>query len=139
MKSRSSPSPRSRDWNVWAWALTVPGNNALPGKGTSPGSGAWMGPTKAIRPSVMATARSVAHPAGVRTRSGSSLTGARATPPRRQLYRDDVVTAVHEDDLAGDPGRQVRGQEERGIADLAQLDVALERRLLGVMVEDRGE
>src|SRR5204863_9556350 len=51
----------------------------------------------------------------------------------------DEVTAVDVDDFAGDPGGHRRGEEERGVADLAQLDVAPERRLLGVVLQHAGE
>src|ERR1043166_2826652 len=135
MKSRSSPSPRNSDWKVWQWAFTVPGSSALPRSLTSPGSTAPTGPMNAIRPSVIAIARSATQPSGVRARSGRSLTSGPASPSDRH----DVVTAVDVDDLAGDPRRERRGQEERGIAHLAQLHVALERRLLRVVLEDLRE
>src|SRR5262249_23989027 len=134
MKSRSSPSPRNSDWKVWQWAFTVPGSSALPRSLTSPGSTAPAGPMNAIRPAVIAIARSAAQPSGVRAGSGRSLTSGR-TPSDRH----DVVAAVDVDHLAGDPGRERRGEEERGVADLAQLDVALQRRLLRVVLEDLRE
>src|SRR5207247_5314667 len=89
----------------------------------------------AIRPAVIAIARSATQPPGVRARSGRSLTSGPASPSDRH----DVVTAVDVDHLAGDPRRERRGEEERGVADLAQLDVALERRLLRVVLEDLRE
>src|SRR6266446_3278495 len=135
MKSRSSPSPRNSDWKVWQWAFTVPGSSALSRSLTSPGSTAPTGPMNAIRPSVIAIARSATQPPGVRARSGRSLTSGPASPSDRH----DVVTAVDVDHLAGDPRRERRGEEERGVADLAQLDVALERRLLRVVLEDLRE
>src|SRR5256886_14574531 len=135
MKPRSSPSPRNSDWKVWQWAFTVPGSSAFPRSLTSPGSPAPAGPMNAIRPSVIAIARSAAQPSGVRARSGRSLTSGPASPSDRH----DVVTAVDVDHLAGDSGRERRGEGGRRGADLAQLDVALERRLLPVGLEDLRE
>src|SRR6184192_3389641 len=56
-------------------------------------------------------------------------------PGRAHLHRHDAVAAVHVDDLARDARGHAGGQEERGVADLAQLDVAAQGRPLRVMLE----
>ena len=72
MKSRSSPSPRSNDWKVWQWLLTVPGSSARPGKRHVAGLRRAGRLHRRDRPSVIAIARSGCQPSGVNTRSGSS-------------------------------------------------------------------
>src|SRR5205814_347130 len=51
----------------------------------------------------------------------------------------DVVAAVDVHHLAGDGRRHRRAEEERGVADLFELDVAAHRRLFGVVLEHAGE
>src|SRR5438270_11788143 len=70
---------------------------------------------------------------------GRGERGSAATGGRRPWGKDsdahDVVAAVDVEDLAGDRRGHRRDEEERGVADLAQLDVAPERRLFGVVLE----
>jgi hypothetical protein len=48
----------------------------------------------------------------------------------QKLYAGDVEAAVDEGDLAGDAAGQGRAEEERGVADLDLLDVAMQRGAL---------
>src|SRR5438046_4853615 len=84
MKSRSSPRPRRSDWNVWQWALTVPGRSALPVSMTSLGQTRCTCSSAAMRPPSTTTARPDCQPAAVRTRSGTSrwvMVAGAARPP----------------------------------------------------------
>src|SRR3712207_9473820 len=51
------------------------------------------------------------------------------------LESHDVVAAVHVEDFAGDAGGERAEEEERGVADLARLDVAAQRRALCVVAQ----
>src|SRR5204862_64687 len=84
MKSRSSPRPRRSDWNVWQWALTVPGRSALPVSMTSLGQTRCTCSSAAMRPPSTTTTRPDCQPASVRTRSGTSrwvMVAGAARPP----------------------------------------------------------
>src|SRR5688572_14619461 len=59
--------------------------------------------------------------------------------PRSGLHPHDLVTAVHVEDLAGDGGGAVGGEEGAGSAEFFAGDVAFERRMGFVMLEHIGE
>ena len=52
---------------------------------------------------------------------------------------DDIVAAVDVDHLAGDPAREVAGEEDRRAGHLLGFDVAFQRRALGDLSEDVGK
>src|SRR5690606_20410946 len=54
----------------------------------------------------------------------------------RRLQPDDVVAAIHVQDLARHTGAQVAAQEHRGPGDVLLRDVAAQRRLLRHEAED---
>src|SRR5262245_34927402 len=79
-----------------------------------------------------------------RRRSGRSPPDGneRAATCEDLAWRSDthhVIAVVHVQDLAGDAARALRHQEQRRVRDLAGLRVALERRTLAEVIEDRRE
>src|SRR4051812_2560196 len=51
----------------------------------------------------------------------------------------DVVAAVHVDGLTGDPGAEIGGEKQRGIANFPGLHISFQRRMFGVVLHHCAE